>query len=67
MEAPWAGKLEARLELEKAVDEQGEETETATGKVIITDLNADVDGEREYKEELRCLCCGANLADTTAE
>ena len=58
----WEGKLEARLEV--SANEKGEEMDHATGKVIITDLDANGDGEHEnFKEELRCLCCGASLAD----
>lgn len=58
----WEGTLEARLEMK--TDEQGEETDDATGNVIITDLDGNGDGEHEtFKEELRCLCCEASLAD----
>ena len=59
----WEGKLVARLEMR--TNEAGEETDDATGKVIITDLDANGDGESEnFKEELRCLCCNAALALT---
>ena len=49
-------------------DEVGEETDDATGKVIITDLDANEGGEREnFKEDLLCVCCDASLADQTAD
>ena len=59
----WEGKLKARLEMR--VSDAGEEIDEATGKVIITDLDANGDGESEnFKEELKCLCCRASLAST---
>ena len=58
----WEGKLEARLE--QRTNSAGEETDEATGKVIITDLDGNGDGEPEnFKEELKCLSCRAPLAD----
>ena len=62
----WEGKLEARLEMK--LDEAGEETEDATGKVIITDIAANEDEEREtFKEDLLCVCCDASLAEQTGD
>ena len=60
---PWEGKLEASLEMK--TDDNGEEANETTGKVVIYQHGDGNDDEAEtFKEDLRCLhkACGKLLS-----